>query len=155
MENVRVSENVKLFVEHPYFGQIEIPIDRIEYEEKHYGEFPIIHFTKKRDSEDVGVPMTLYLSLVCIHIGDHVEENNLGAVSRAKERGFNNLDRYIVKDMCIEEILVNDEGVRAYCTWEDFSGGRRMYYSMVHKIKESNLEEGRLYATADRPTFYF
>lgn len=162
MKNIRVSENVKMYFEHEYFGRIEIPINRIENEERSVGVYPSIHFVKRGDAYCPSKPVSLGISLICIHIEEHIEENNLGAETRAIEQGCKKLDRYIVKDMCIEEILFNENGVRVYCTWEDCYGYRRMYYSATYRTESNEdmdtrfgTKQLRLYAVHDKPTFYF
>ena len=156
MKNLRISENVKMYFDHEYFGRIEIPIDRIEYEEKFTGEeFPSVYFTKKGKSKrDKDEQFHLCLSLACINISDHIEDNNRGAEAHAIERGYDNLDRYIVKDMCVEEIIWDNKGVQLYCTWEDCYGCRRMYCSDEYTVERTS-KKNRLYAHFRRANFYF
>lgn len=159
MGTIRVSDKLRMFIEHPHLGRIGIPIDRVEVEtEGHYRPKTLVYF--KKNNEDChcrakNEDMCLDISLAMTLIEEHVKGNNEGAENRAKERGFDNLDRYVVKDMCVEEILwVGDSSARLYCTWADCYGGRRLYYGQECYV-EAYGSKNKLYMRGDTPTFYF
>lgn len=159
MRNIRVSENVKMFIVHDQFGRIEIPIDNIETiksTEPLRSDMTKIHFTKvgeKPRCKDES--MVLDITLAMLMIDEHVHENNLGAVEHAKERGYTNLDRYIIRDMQVDEILFESDGVRLYCTWLDCYDTRRLYYGHRCNVAASCRGKNDLYLHCHTPQFYF
>lgn len=161
MKNIRVSENVKICFTHPYCGWIKHPVDKVETERKTYSdgreyEDVTIFFTKKLSEHHDGEEMSLRITRAMRLIAEHVEEQNAQAEQEAIERGYaNRLDRYIVKDMCVEEILFVDGGVQLYCTWEDCVGARRCYRGEVCQIHTAYKDENSLHAAYTPPTFYF
>lgn len=161
MKNIRVSENVKICFTHPYCGWVNFPVDKVETEIKTHSdgseyECVTIFFTKKHSDHDNGETVTLRIERAMRLIAQHIKENNAGAEQHAIERGCaNRLDRYIVKDMCVEEIWFVDGGMRLHCSWEDFVGARRGYLGGVCKIRSAYKDENSLHASYTPPTFYF
>ena len=161
MEKVRVSENVKICFTHPYCGWVNFPVDKVETERKTHSdgseyECVTVFFTKRRSTHDDGETVTLRIDRAMGLIAQHIKENNAGAEQHAIERGYSNrLDRYIVKDMCVEEIWFVDGGMQLYCSWEDCSGNRRTYCGEVCKVFSAYKNENDLYVRYRKPTFYF
>lgn len=157
MRKIRVNEGVKICFKHPYVGRIEIPVDRIEQAADGEGYVTtVVSFSKKTEPYHEDIPMTLNISRAMRLIARHVEEWNAQAEQHAKERGFTErLDRYVVKDMCLEEIWFVDGGIQLHCTWEDCYGARRGYSGNICKIHSAYNDENSLHAYYKNPTFYF
>lgn len=161
MKNVRVSENVKICFKHPYCGRVTFPIDKVERTTERafdLGEWErvVVFFTQNDSTFHKGDEMKLEIQCAMRLIAKHMKEQNDYAEQHAIERGFTErLDRYVVKDMCVEEIWFVDGGVQLYCTWEDFVGSKRGYRSEVCAVHSAYKDETTLYLSHRPPTFYF
>lgn len=157
MNYVRVSENVKMFVEHPFCGRFEIPIDKVEVIQPEPNrasklEHTKIHFTKQLEhgkTQRVALDITWAMLL----IAEHIKMNNYGKEERARAWD-EKLDRYEVRDMCVEEILFDGGKASLYCTWLDCYGIRRMYYAHECDICTRDSKSD-LFMQGHTPTFYF
>lgn len=157
MENIRISDNVKMYVEHPIFGRVTIPIEKITVEPRgaHSTEPVLVHFTQHTDGERHNSAMVLNIGWAMHLVAQHVEEQNRHADDDAVRKN-QPLGRYKVEDMCVEKIIFDDNGsMRLYCTWRDCYGTKRMYYGNKCKVGTTAYDENRLYAHYTPPTFYF
>lgn len=157
MENIRISENVKMYVEHPIFGRVPIPIEKVTIEPRgaSTAEPVLVHFTKHTAGERHNSAMVLNIGWAMHLVAQHVEEQNRQADDEAKRKN-QPLGRYKVEDMCVEEIIFDDgKHMHLYCTWRDCYDTRRMYCSARCKVGPTAYDENRLYAHHTPPTFYF
>ena len=157
MENIRINENVKMYFEHPIFGRVSIPIEKVTVEPRgaSAAEPVLVHFTKHTAGERHNSAMVLNIGWAMYLAAQHVEEQNGQAEDEAKRKN-QPLERYKVEDMCVEEIIFDDgKHMRLYCTWKDCYDTRRMYYGARCKVGATAYDENRLYAHHTPPTFYF
>lgn len=154
MEKIRISDKLKMFIVHPYTGRHPVPIDRIEWEDFRDGnKYPVLHFTKIGDG--YSEKMSLGMAFAIRRIEEHVQEQNVGAEAQAAERGSERPDRYVVRDMCVEEVLWYEDGVVLHCSWNDCYGFQRGYSGMHNKVSASHGDKNKLWIHGERPRFYF
>lgn len=157
MENIRISDNLKMYVEHPIFGRVSIPIEKVSVEPRgaHAHDQVFVLFVKHTARERHNSAVVLNISWPMQLIAKHVEEQNMQADDEAIRKN-QPLGRYKVEDMCVEEIIFDENNyMRLYCTWKDCYDARRLYYGAKCKVGPTAYDENRLYAHHTPPTFYF
>lgn len=144
ISNIGVMENISVDIYTP-IGTIKIParIEKVDVVDCEYkdADFHLLYEDKR-----------INLNLAVLYAAEDMNEQNQRAESM--ERKFNqHQGRYIVKDMAIKSVSVDEHGIfNLYFVWTDCYGDKRIYRGHDCKLGES---PNGLYLRANRPQFYF
>jgi hypothetical protein len=144
ISNIGVMENITVDVCTP-IGTIKIParIEKIDF-----GNCGC----KDADFNLLCKDKRINLNLAVLSASEDMNEQNQRAESM--ERKFNqHQGRYIVKDMAIKSVSVDENGIfNLYFVWTDCYGDKRIYRGCACKLREA---PNGLYLQTRRTQFYF
>lgn len=153
--DIKIADDICIMVYNPITGYTKVDVVKVEQPNRKSIEEGLVVYFNKADERQRDTLCYIDLTIPIYHTQEHINSQNRDAERQAKERGYDRLDRYVVREMKLKKIYIDAHGdVQLDFVWLDYVDCWRIYCSQDYKLSY-NKERCGYFASCSKPTFYF